>query len=236
MKTGAYEPKRSTGPLPIVERCGTVTAMNDELNADFWDERYRSADAVWSGEPNGQLIAEVSELAPGVALEVGCGEGADAIWLAQRGWRVTATDISAVALERGRAQAAVVGDDVARRIEWLCADITTWEPPAAAYDLVSAHFMHFANPQRAVVFRRLAGAVKPRGTLLIVAHHPSDLQTTARRWPMPEYFYTAEDITASLEPERWNVVVAESRAREIVDPAGQTITIHDVILRAERRA
>ena len=169
-------------------------SMDRELDAGFWDERYRSADALWSGEPNAQLIAEVSELAPGLALDVGCGEGADSIWLAQRGWRVTAIDISGVALDRGRAQATAVGDEIARRIEWLRADILTWEPPAGAYDLVSAQFIHFANPQRNAFFRRLAAAVKPRGTLLIVAHHPSDLQTTARRWRMPDYFYTAEDI------------------------------------------
>jgi SAM-dependent methyltransferase len=209
--------------------------MDIELNADFWDERYRSANALWSGEPNAQLIAEASDLGPGVALDVGCGEGADSIWLAERGWRVTATDISDVALERGRAQAAAVGDEVARRIDWVHADILTWEPPATAYDLVSAHFIHFANPQRDVFFRRLAAAVKPHGTLLIVAHHPSDLQTTARRWRMPDYFYTAEDVTASLEPERWDVAVAEARPREVSDPDGQTITVHDVVVRARRR-
>jgi 2-polyprenyl-3-methyl-5-hydroxy-6-metoxy-1,4-benzoquinol methylase len=210
-------------------------SMDGELDAGFWDERYRSADALWSGEPNAQLIAEVSELAPGFALDVGCGEGADTIWLAQRGWRVTAIDISGVALERGRAQAAAVGDDVARRIDWLCADVFAWEPPAGAYDLVSAQFIHFPNPQRDAFFRRLAAAVQPHGTLLIVAHHPSDLQTTARRWRMPEYFYTAEDVEASLEPERWDVRVAEARPREVTDPQGQAITVHDVVLRARRR-
>ncbi len=209
--------------------------MDVELNADFWDERYRSADALWSGEPNAQLLAEVKELAPGSALDVGCGEGADTIWLAERGWRVKAIDISGVALERGRAQAAVVGDEVARRIEWLCADVLAREPPAGAYDLVSAHFMHFANPQREVFFRRLAAAVKPHGTLLIVAHHPSDLQTTARRWRMPDYFYTAEDVTASLEPDCWDVHVAEARPRAVTDPEGQPVTVHDVVLRACRR-
>ncbi len=208
--------------------------MNVERDANFWDDRYRSHDALWSGEPNAQLIAEAAGLAPRFALDVGCGEGADAIWLAQRGWRVTATDISGVALERGRAQARVVGDDVAGRIDWLLADVLSWEPPAAAYDLVSMHFVHFANPARDRVFRRLAAAVKPHGTFLIVAHHPSDLQTTARRWRMPEYFYTAEDVAASLEARHWDVRVAEARARWIADPDGQNITIHDTILRARR--
>jgi SAM-dependent methyltransferase len=209
--------------------------MSVELDANFWDDLYRGRDQVWSGEPNGQLIAEVSGLAPGFALDVGCGEGADAIWLAERGWRVTAHDISAVALERGRAQADAVGDDVTRRIEWVRADLLTWEPPAATYDLVSAHFIHFSSPQREMVFGRLAAAVKANGTFLIVARHPSDLQTTAARWPMPEYFYTADEVAASLVPARWEVLVAEARAREITDPAGQTITLHDAILRARHR-
>ena len=209
--------------------------MDVELDANFWDDKYRASDAVWSGEPNEQLIAESSDLPPGIALDVGCGEGADAIWLAQHGWRVTASDISAVALERGRAQAAHLGEDVARRIEWLRADLLAWEPPAGTYDLVSAHFMHFASPQREIAFRRLAGAVKPNGTLLIVAHHPSDLQTTAKRWPMPEYFYTAHDVAASLAPQNWDILVEESRPRRIADPNGDIITIHDAILRARRR-
>jgi SAM-dependent methyltransferase len=209
--------------------------VNGELDASFWDERYRSSDALWSGEPNEQLIAEVSGLTPGVALDAGAGEGADAIWLAERGWRVTAADISAVALERGRAQANVVGQDVARRIEWIRADFLAWQPPLDAYDLVSLHFIHFPSPQREDVFRRLAAAVKRSGTLLIVAHHPSDLQTTAKRWRVPEYFYTAEDVAAILEPERWEVLVTEARPRAVADPEGRTITVHDSILRALRR-
>ena len=120
-------------------------------------------------------------------------------------------------------------------IEWLRADVLTWEPPAGAYDLVCAHFIHFANPERDMFFRRLAAAVKPHGTLLIVSHHPSDLRTTARRCPMPEYFYTAQDVVASLEPQYWDVLVEDARARAVPDPAGQTITVHDVVVRARRR-
>ena len=208
-------------------------SMDVELDAGFWDERYRSADALWSGEPNAQLIAEVSELAPGSALDVGCGEGADAIWLAQRGWRVTAIDISGVALERGRAQAAVVGDDVARRIEWLCADILTWEPPAGAYDLVSAQFIHFANPQRDAFFRRLSARSncrersdrRPPPVGLAddgapVAHARLLLHRARRRGVT-----RAGALGRSL---------AEARPREVTDPEGQTITVNDVVVRARR--
>jgi SAM-dependent methyltransferase len=204
------------------------------VDETFWDGMYRRHAAVWSGDPNPQLVTEVSDLRPGSALDVGCGEGADAVWLAERGWRVTAVDISSVALERARA--AEVGADVARRIEWVHADLVGGAPPAASYDLVSAQFMQLPPAPRAVLFRRLAAAVKPRGTLLIVGHHPSDLQTTARRPPLPELLYTAADVVAILEPDDWEIVVEASRARNAVDPDGRAIAVHDTVLRARRRA
>ncbi len=201
-------------------------------DAKFWDELYGSRNAVWSGDPNPHLVSEVSDLTPGTALDVGCGEGADAIWLAERGWRVTAADISIIALERARA--AEVGVNVARRIEWLHLDLTAWTPPASSYDLVSAQFMQLPQAPREVLFRRLAASVKPKGSLLIVGHHPSDLQTTARRPPTPDLFYTAADVAALLEPNTWDIIVDASRERSITDPAGRTITIHDAVLRARR--
>jgi SAM-dependent methyltransferase len=207
--------------------------MNAPFDGAFWDERYRSRTAVWSGDPNAQLVDEVSGLSPGSALDVGCGEGADAIWLAQRGWRVTAADISSVALERARA--AEVSDEVARRIDWLHTDLLAWALPAKSYDLVSAHFMQLPPEPRDVMFRKLAASVKPWGTLLIVGHHPSDLQTTAPRPRLPELFYTAADVAALLEPKEWDIIVAATRERNITDPAGQTIAIHDTVLRARRR-
>jgi SAM-dependent methyltransferase len=201
----------------------------------FWDELYRSLSAVWSGDPNPQLVAEISDLTPGTALDAGCGEGADAIWLAERGWHVTAADISPVALERARAFASNVSDDVARRIDWLHADLLNWSPPAESYDLVSAQFMHPPTAPRETLFRRLAAAVKPHGTLLVVGHHPSDLQTTAKRPPLPELLFTAADVAALLEPNNWDIIVETSRERTTTDPAGRTITIHDAVLRARRR-
>ncbi len=98
------------------------------MNERSWDERYRSRSTLWSGNPNAHLVSEASGLAPGAALDVGSGEGADAIWLAERGWRVTAVDFSSVALERGAARAVEVGADVAQRIDWLHEDLTDWVP------------------------------------------------------------------------------------------------------------
>ena len=205
--------------------------MKNEFDAEFWDKRYRAQSAVWSGNPNIHLVNEVSGLAPGTALDVGCGEGADAIWLAERGWHVTAADISSVALERARA--LEVSLEVARRIDWLHTDLAASAPPSS-YDLVSAQFMHLPRTPRELLFRRLAASVKPKGTLLVVGHHPSDLATTASRPPLPELFYTADDVAALLEPTTWEIIVNASRERSTTDPAGRTITIHDAVLRARR--
>jgi SAM-dependent methyltransferase len=205
------------------------------MDEAFLDERYRSSSALWSGNPNPQLVTEAADLAPGAALDVGCGEGADAIWLAQRGWRVTAVDLSGVALERSTAHALEAGVEVAERIDWLHADLTGWMPGAATYDLVSAQFMHLPKDPREALFRRLAASVSPGGTLLIVGHHPSDLQTTVPRPPAPELFFTAADVAAMLDPHEWETIVSEARARPTLDPDGRTVTIHDAVLRGQRQ-
>jgi len=211
--------------------------MTDAVRGEeFWDERYRSSSALWSGDPNPQLVTEAAGLAAGTALDVGCGEGADAIWLAERGWQVTAVDLSVVALERAAAQAVKIGAAVARRITWQHADLARWVPPAARFDLVSMQFMHLPPEPRDSLVRRLAASVAPGGSLLIVGHHPSDLETTAPRPPAPELFYTAADLAASLDPDGWEIAVSAARGRPATDPDGQAITVHDTVLRAERRS
>lgn len=201
----------------------------------FWDERYLSAPAIWSGDPNPHLVGEASDLAPGTALDVGSGEGADAVWLAARGWRVTATDISGVALQRAAGHAAAAGQDVADRITWLRSDLTAGGPPGT-YDLVNAQFMHLPGELRDTLHRRLAAATAPGGTLLVVAHHPSDLDTEAHRPPLPDLYFTPADVAAVLEPDRWEVLVQEARPRPFTTPEGTTITIEDTVLRARRRS
>ncbi|MET1064831.1 MAG: class I SAM-dependent methyltransferase, partial [Arthrobacter sp.] len=106
--------------------------------AEVWDEKYRSRDRIWSGEPNPQLITEAAALSPGTALDLGCGEGADAIWLASRGWTVPAVDVSAVALERAQAHAQERG---LGNIKWVRQDLATWVPEEL-FDLVTAQFLH----------------------------------------------------------------------------------------------
>lgn len=204
-----------------------------EFTQEFWDNRYSSAGRLWSGQPNAVFAAQAADLPPGEALDAGCGEGADAIWLARRGWTVTAVDVSAVALERGASAAEAAGPDIAGRITWQREDLRAWGPEADRYDLVSAQFMHFPKADLEVMHRRLAAAVRPGGTLLMVAHHPDDLH--AARNGHPDLFWYAEDIAASLEPGQWEVRVAEESGRSAIDHDGQPVTVRDTVLRAARR-
>ncbi len=215
---------------------------------EFWDDRYGSEDRLWSGKPNAQLVAQTTELPPGRALDAGCGEGADAIWLAGRGWTVTAVDVSVVALKRGAAAAAgVLGEDGAARISWQQADLLTWTPPAAAYDLVTSHYMH--APDYTGLHRRLAQGVRPGGTFLAVAHHAEDLpativerSTTDERHEHEQAghgdgarFPTTEQMKAALDGDDWDVVVADAPGREVSDLDGNTVRVRDMVLRAVRR-
>ena len=206
---------------------GEGSAVPEQFDQAFWDERYRSHSSLWSGNPNSHLIGEASQLSPGTALDVGCGEGADAIWLAQRGWKVTAVDLSTVALQRAAAHAARAG--------WRHADLATWDPGAARYDLVSAQYMQLLPGPRETLFRRLAASVTPGGSLLAVGHHPSDQQTTMPRPHIPELYFTGDDIIAYLDNGEWDVITNTAAPRPATDPDGRTITIHDTVLRASRR-
>jgi SAM-dependent methyltransferase len=199
---------------------------------ESYEELYRSADALWSGRPNSQLVAEAADLPPGTALDVGSGEGADAIWLAERGWDVLGVDFATTALARAAAHAAAAG--VTDRTRWLQADVTTWIPEEG-FDLVSAQFLHLPPDPRRAVFARLAAAVNPGGTLLIVGHDFSDVAAGANRPPEPERFFTADEVVAGLDPEVWEVVTAEARPRPAHQHEGEHITVHDAVVRARRR-
>jgi SAM-dependent methyltransferase len=205
------------------------------FDAAFWDERYRSSQQVWSGKANPQLVAEVADRRPGRALDVGCGEGADAIWLAQRGWTVVAADISSVAVERGAQHVLDIDPAASARIEWRQADLLTRPPEADSFDLVSAQFMHLPPEPRTRLFTALVVSVRAGGTLLVVGHHPSDLATGVPRPRMPDLFYTSEEIAGLLD-DSWTVQVKEARPRPATTPDGIEVTIHDAVLVATRRA
>lgn len=203
------------------------------FDEDYWEERYRSHTAVWSGHANTHLVAEATDLTPGTALDAGCGEGGDALWLAARGWQVTAVDFATTALARAAEQAEKLG--LTDRVHWLHADLTTWTPPASGFDLVTANFIHLPPGERDPLFVRLASAVAPGGSLLIGGHHHSDLDTTVRRPHAPELFFTAEQVVTMLDPADWEIVAAGTRPRQTHDGEGREVTINDAVLHARRR-
>jgi 2-polyprenyl-3-methyl-5-hydroxy-6-metoxy-1,4-benzoquinol methylase len=174
------------------------------------------------------LIAEISGLRPGRAVDAGCGHGAEALWLAARGWHVTAVDFSATALDHARSTADALGVDVARRVEWAQADLATWTPRTAEHDLVVCLYVHVAGSVDEMV-QRLASGVAPGGTLFLVGHRPIDPTTGADTAAARQVQVSVEAALAALDPDSWELVVAEDRRR----PAGDGV---DAVVRAHRRS
>jgi SAM-dependent methyltransferase len=206
-----------------------------EFTQDFWDDFYQSAEKIWSGQPNPQLVAQTADLTPGTALDAGSGEGGDAIWLASQGWTVTAVDVSAVVLERAAANAAAHGAVIADRITWRHEDLYATGPRQQGFDLVSAQFIHFRSPGLESMHRRLAAAVRPGGTLLVVTHHPDDLRANVGRSGRAETLPSAGELAAVLDPGSWDILVAAAIGRPATDLDGQPVTVKDTVLRAVRR-
>ncbi|GHB66407.1 methyltransferase [Streptomyces viridiviolaceus] len=186
--------------------------------AEFWEARYRDAGRVWSGRPNELLVREVSDLAPGTALDLGCGEGGDAVWLASRGWRVTGVDISATALERAAGHAADAG--VGGRIAWERHELGR-SFPDGSFDLVSAHYLQspVALDQQGIL-RSAARAVADHGTLLVVMHAAWPSWQTEP--PFDAVFPTLEGVPAelALPDDEWTVRTMETVRRPSTSPEG----------------
>lgn len=205
----------------------------DEAAALFepqgWEERYTGEEKIWSGNPNPQLVAEVSALTPGTALDVGCGEGGDVIWLAKQGWRVTGADFSANGLARAARHAEEAG--VAERTDWWQVDAREFAAGGRTFDLVTTHFLHPPDGGMVEVTRRLAEAVAPGGHLLVVGHAPSEefthLSASHRR-----AMFLAEDLVGAL-PDDFEVLVVEQRPRSTVRD-GVHVDIADSTLLARR--
>jgi SAM-dependent methyltransferase len=172
-------------------------------------------------------LAAVSELPPGLALDAGCGHGAETLWLAAHGWRVTAVDFSTSALAHARSTADALGPEVAERIEWVEGDLATWAPPLLRFDLVVCLYVHVSGSVREMV-RRLASGVAPGGTLFMVGHRPIDPSTGAPTAAAGQTQVSVEDALAALEPPEWQWLVAEERPRAV---AGSDV---DAVLRARR--
>lgn len=208
--------------------------MTHDFDEHYWEKQWRQAPRRESGagrttEPNPHLVRETGGLPPGTALDAGCGDGGEAIWLASRGWQVTAADISAEALARAAARADEA--DLPRDPQWVRADLTVWDP-GRQFDLVTTHYAHPAMPHLAF-YDRLSGWVARGGTLFIVGH----LHTAGHgHEPPAEASVTLTDITAGLDPTRWEIVTAEEHVRTLTAPGGRVVPLHDVVVRATRRS
>jgi SAM-dependent methyltransferase len=200
---------------------------------DFWDQLWsqtlrESGDHVARRPPNAHLLAEVGGLTPGLALDAGCGHGSETLWLAARGWQVTAVDFSRAALAHARLSADTAGALLAARVEWVEADLAVWTPEPGRYDLVACLYVHVAGSVKEMV-RRMGAAVAPGGTLLLVGHRPVDPATGAATPAAGQIQVSLDAASAALDDDRWELVVAEERPR----PAAGTGV--DAVIRARRR-
>lgn len=174
----------------------------------LWDARHAAKGPIEAREPDPTLVAVVSDLPAGRALDLGTGDGRNAIHLAVSGWRVTAADFSQVALDRAAAGAAAAGVE----IDWRLEDLIAWEPEARAFDLVVLMFMHLPRDERRGVYGRAAAAVAPGGTFLVVGHHLLNIEEGVGGPQDPDVLFVPADVVADL-PEEFTVVRAETVSR-----------------------
>jgi SAM-dependent methyltransferase len=193
------------------------------MDATAWDARYAASDLVWSAEPNRFVEAELTDLPPGRALDLAAGEGRNAIWLARRGWDVTAVDYSQVGLDKGR---RLAGDTAVR---WVCADATTWDE-RAAYDLTVMAYLQVPAADRRAAVRAGFASLRPGGTLLVVGHDSRNLTDGVGGPQDPGVLYTAEDLLEDLSDERFDTVRADRVERPVEDAVAL-----DVLVRLVRR-
>jgi SAM-dependent methyltransferase len=196
-----------------------------------WDARYSEREgALWSGQPNGRLVAEVAGLRPGRALDVGCGEGADAIWLARRGWTVTAIDISGLALSRARAAAELAGVAV----EWVAGDAVEIPFPARSFDLVSLQYPALPKAAGERAARTLLDTVRPGGSVLAVYHDLDDehREHMKSQGVDPADYVSADDLRLMLGDD---FMVELHAVVPRIDPPPGTPHVADIVLRARRR-
>ncbi len=218
----------------------TFETMTHDFDKEYWERHWQEAvpgapGATEGNPPNPYLIRGVGLLEPGTALDAGCGAGAEAIWLASHGWRVTAVDISADALSRASSRASQAG--VAGSVAWVEADLTTWSPDEA-FDLVTSYYAHPSIPQLDF-YTRLAMWVAPGGSLLIVGHlsdpdGAGDSDHGHGHHHPPEASVAVEEIASGLDPAVWEIVEAEEAVRTLGGSRGESPPLHDAVVWARR--
>ena len=192
-----------------------------------WNARYAASELLWTAEPNRRFANEVEDLEPGRALDLACGEGRNAVWLAERGWRTTGVDFSDVALAKAERLAASRGVEV----DWVHADVLEHEPERGAFDLVAVLYLQLPHEQLAEVLRTSVGALAPGGTLVVLGHDTTNL-THGHGGPRDaSVLFTPEDVVAHLE----GLVVerAEKVPRTVPLEDGEATAI-DALVRARR--
>jgi SAM-dependent methyltransferase len=197
------------------------------MDAEGWNRRYATSELIWTAEPNRFLVEEVDGLRPGRALDVAAGEGRNAVWLARRGWDVTAVDFSDVGLDKARRLAENAGVTV----ELVCADAT--QPIGGQFDLVVVLYLQLPADQRRPAYRNAADAVAPGGTLLVVGHDITNLAEGTGGPQDPAVLFTAADVVADLDGTGLTVVRAEAVKRTVPTDDGEHVAI-DALVRAER--
>jgi SAM-dependent methyltransferase len=207
------------------------TQIGAGVDASGWDERYAAQELIWSAGPNRFLVEQAQDLPPGRALDVAAGEGRNAIWLAERGWQVTAVDFSAVGTDKGRRLARAAGVEDA--VTWVIADVTTWQPPSAGHELVLVAYLHVPVDDRRTAHRSAARAVAPGGTLLVIGHDAANLDGGHGGPQDPSVLFTAEDVVADLDGTGLAIEVATQVRRPVETDEGPRTAI-DCLVRASR--
>jgi SAM-dependent methyltransferase len=202
------------------------------MDREAWNQRYADADLVWSAEANRFVVQEVSDLPPGRALDLGAGEGRNAIWLAERGWRVTAVDFSDIGLQKARRLAEARGVE----IDWTEADLRSYSPATGAFDLVVLLYIHLPAEERRALVGRAADAVAVGGTLLVVGRDRSNLEEGYGGPQDPAILFSPDDITDDLAGiKNLRIVRADRVMRPVMTDDGERHAI-DALVRAERRS
>lgn len=199
------------------------------MDANAWDRRYADSEFVWTVHPNRFLVEEATGLAAGRALDLACGEGRNAVWLAQRGWQVTGVDFSQTGLDKARALAT----ERHVHAEWIHADLLEYRPEPGAFDLVLIFYLQLPPRQRTPVIRAAAGAVAPGGTLLVVAHDSENLEHGHGGPQDPVVLYTAQDIVSDLTDTALRIDRGDRVHRPVQTADGERIAL-DALLRATR--
>ena len=199
------------------------------MTAESWDERYRSAELVWGAEPNQFIRQQCQGFAPGEALDLACGEGRNALWLARLGWRVLGVDCSPVAIERARSLTANEPADIARRTTWRVADLTTDPPRSRSADLVVVSYLHLPSAQWTSLSRSAARAVKPGGHLVVVGHDVSNLASGVGGPQEAGLLYSPAHLALLATGEGLRVELAETVERHTAQGAAL-----DTLVRAQR--